>query len=230
MAEIVRYSNIQQQNVTKNGVYEGTATQLAENQGVADVIREEMLNTYGWQSPSEYYYGTAEKEIDPEPSDSMVSLGDLQDFGKETEYSQSTPADKNVIPDWFWVDSLDNWCYFKITDDMTEFKKTSPRFGEWGNLLLEFASWGIVTIIDDVQKGDWWKAGLDTFKSMGDIPVEAKIFTNTIESAQKRVEGSLRKRQKKSRRWPQTSTDTSSVTTLSEMLLLHSAITRSQFQ
>ena len=154
MAEIVRYSNIQQQNVTKNGVYEGTATQLAEKQGVADVIREEMLNTYGWQSPSEYYYGTAEKEIDLEPSDSMVTIGDLQEFGKESEYAQSAPADKNVIPDWFWVDSLDNWCYFKITDDMSEFKKTSPRFGEWGNLLLEFASAGIATIVDDVQKGD----------------------------------------------------------------------------
>lgn len=188
MAEIVRYSNIQQQNVTKNGVYEGTATQLAEQQGVADVIREEMLNTYGWQSPSEYYYGTAEKEVNPEPSDSMVSLGDLQDFGKDTEAAQMTPADKNVIPDWFWVDSLDNWCYFKITDDMTEFKKTSPRFGEWGNLLLEFASAGIVTIVDDVQKGDWWKAGLDTFKTISMISTHEKSIKITEKASEEVAE------------------------------------------
>ena len=37
--------------------------------------------------------------------------------------------------------------------------------------------------------GDRFYTILDTFKSMGDIPVEAKIFTNTIESAQKKVEG-----------------------------------------
>ena len=37
--------------------------------------------------------------------------------------------------------------------------------------------------------GDRFYTILDTFKSMGDIPVEAKIFTNTIESAQRKVEG-----------------------------------------
>ena len=37
--------------------------------------------------------------------------------------------------------------------------------------------------------GDRFYTILDTFKSMGDIPVEAKIFTSTIESAQKKVEG-----------------------------------------
>ncbi len=37
--------------------------------------------------------------------------------------------------------------------------------------------------------GDRFYTILDTFKSMGDIPIEAKIFTNTIESAQKKVEG-----------------------------------------
>ena len=37
--------------------------------------------------------------------------------------------------------------------------------------------------------GDRFYTILDTFKSMGDIPVEAKIFTNTVESAQKKVEG-----------------------------------------
>ncbi|MBR5202232.1 MAG: preprotein translocase subunit SecA [Clostridia bacterium] len=37
--------------------------------------------------------------------------------------------------------------------------------------------------------GDRFYTILDTFKSMGDIPVEAKIFTNTIEGAQKKVEG-----------------------------------------
>ena len=37
--------------------------------------------------------------------------------------------------------------------------------------------------------GDRFYTILDTFKSVGDIPIEAKIFTNTIESAQKKVEG-----------------------------------------
>ncbi len=37
--------------------------------------------------------------------------------------------------------------------------------------------------------GDRFYTILDTFKSMGDIPVEAKIFTNTVEGAQKKVEG-----------------------------------------
>ncbi len=37
--------------------------------------------------------------------------------------------------------------------------------------------------------GDRFYNILDSFKSMGDIPVEAKLFTNTIEGAQKKVEG-----------------------------------------
>ncbi len=37
--------------------------------------------------------------------------------------------------------------------------------------------------------GDRFYNILDTFKSMGDIPVEAKMFTSTIEGAQKKVEG-----------------------------------------
>lgn len=37
--------------------------------------------------------------------------------------------------------------------------------------------------------GDRFYNILDTFKSVGDMPIEAKVFTNTIESAQKKVEG-----------------------------------------
>ena len=37
--------------------------------------------------------------------------------------------------------------------------------------------------------GDKFYNILDTFKSVGDMPIEAKMFTNTIESAQKKVEG-----------------------------------------
>ncbi len=37
--------------------------------------------------------------------------------------------------------------------------------------------------------GDRFYTILDTFKSVGELPIEAKIFTNTIESAQKKVEG-----------------------------------------
>ncbi len=37
--------------------------------------------------------------------------------------------------------------------------------------------------------GDRFYTILDSFKSIGDMPVEAKMFTNTIESAQKKVEG-----------------------------------------
>ncbi len=37
--------------------------------------------------------------------------------------------------------------------------------------------------------GDRFYTILDSFKSMGELPIEAKIFTNTIESAQKKVEG-----------------------------------------
>lgn len=37
--------------------------------------------------------------------------------------------------------------------------------------------------------GDRFYNILDTFKSVGDMPIEAKMFTSTIESAQKKVEG-----------------------------------------
>ena len=37
--------------------------------------------------------------------------------------------------------------------------------------------------------GDRFYNTLDAFKSMGDMPIEAKIFTSTIENAQKKVEG-----------------------------------------
>ena len=196
MAQIVRYSNIQQQNNSERGNYEGTGSGLAKEQGVADTLREEMYNTYGWQSPSEYYYGSSSKEVDSTKSETMMSLGELQEFLRNGEAPNDGPADRSVIPDWFWVDSLDNWCYFKITDDMTEFKKTSPRFGKWGNILLQFATMGMINVVDDIQKGEWWKAGLDALKTITMVSARETTIqvTEEISEVVARAAGEINKK------------------------------------
>lgn len=176
MSDIVQYRSILQSNSSRYGSVDGTSPDLSSDQGVADVIREEMVNTYGWQSPSEYYYGSSNTEMSGKPSESMLSLGEIQRFYDLGELGDGGPADKSVIPDWFWVDSLDNWCYFKITDDMTEFKKTTPRFGKYGNLVVQMLGGGIVNVIDDIQKGNWWKGILDGLKTITMIsPVETSV-------------------------------------------------------
>ena len=171
MGFIVRHSNLEQQNKVKYGEINGASSDVLSTQGNADLMREELLNKYGWQSPSEYYYGSSSNDMGSKASDMTPSMGEITDYEiaslEEGSDYYLESADRDVIPDWFWVDSLDNWCYFKITDDMTEFRKVSPRFGDLGNTILSFASFGILNVIDEIQKGNWLKGlatGLSTMR------------------------------------------------------------------
>ena len=159
MADILEYSNLEQQIKHKNGPLSETRTALTEDQGLVDQMREEMRERYGWLSPYEYYYGNNASDIDPSESKTAVTLDDLDSFDPDSDeetMAKAGPADKENIPNYFWVDSLDNWCYFKITDDMTPFKKVVPRFGQLGNILLNITTSGILSGIEAAQNGRWW--------------------------------------------------------------------------
>lgn len=166
MAKIVEYSSTRQQNIARFGTVESSSDDLDKSYGEADYIREELLNEFGWQSPSEYYYGGSDSELSGKPSEAILTAGEIQEFYDKEEFSVQGPADKSIIPDWFWVDSLDNWCYFKITDDMTEFKKTSPRFGVLGNAAISFMTKGLIRVIDKLASGDFTGAGLQFLKNV----------------------------------------------------------------
>ena len=179
MGQIVQYSNIRQQNLNRDGEISVSDDGLGV-QGAADYKRDELFNRYGWQSPSEYYYGIEDSDIGSKTSNMTPSIAEISDFAVDEELGNG-PADRSLIPDWFWVDSLDNWCYFKVTDDMTEFKKTSPRFGKYGNEFLMFLTRGWIKVVDDIQKGNWSDALVHTFKSLN-IHVSTINETKTITS------------------------------------------------
>ena len=138
MADQIKYSNlVQRYDYGTDSFTFGTFGQ--NEQGGFDKVRDELKDQYGWMSPYEYYYGSPDSEQSSVkrttlmPTFSPQALG-LTD-GKEDIFSEVEAADKDNIPNWFWVDSLSNWCYIKATTQLFSKSSTSST---WAGKALGF--------------------------------------------------------------------------------------------
>ena len=152
-------------NSTNQNVSEGTdinVTLVQAQAGEIEKIRNEMKENYGWQSPYEYYYGSAKTESSDMGTDckTILSVQEIEEFGKSKEEG-AEPADKNTVPHYFWLNSLSNWCYFKASSYTPSFSHTStwcPGPIRW---LISLATFGLSEAIETISLegwGSWWKA------------------------------------------------------------------------
>lgn len=153
MGRFFEHSDIEQRTIERHGTISGVEVGSTQ-QSQVNKMREDMRERYGWLSPSQYYSGQYDSQFIP--NELFISLTDIEKYRKGTGELPTEAADRTEIPHYFWIDSLSNWCYFKITDDMTAFKKTTSRFGKAGNALLNIAFLGLPGAIDAMQRGSWW--------------------------------------------------------------------------
>lgn len=117
MADEIKYRNLVQRNDESISSFKAKVFG-ADNKGPIDEVRENMKEQYGWLSPYEYYYGSPDEAGEEVERTSLMPVFTPQALGlteEETEdlFAEVEAAEKDNIPNWFWVDSLSNWCYIK---------------------------------------------------------------------------------------------------------------------
>jgi hypothetical protein len=120
MADEIKYRNLVQRNDESVSSFEAKAFG-SDNKGPIDEVREKMKDQYGWLSPSEYYYGSEDDSGEEVERTDLMTVFYPKALGlsdEENIFESVEAAEKDNIPNWFWVDSLSNWCYIKPTVHM----------------------------------------------------------------------------------------------------------------
>ena len=147
MADEIKYRNLVQRNEETQARFI-PKTFGTDNKGPIDQVREKMKEQYGWLSPYEYYYGSQDDASSEVQRTALMPVFSPQALGLSGEnsdlYSDVEAADKDNIPNWFWVDSLSNWCYIKTTFlDASQVVGSSSTL--IGNLLKGYVGWSAIT-------------------------------------------------------------------------------------
>ena len=173
MVDIFEYLNKLSQNVfhrrePKNFEIEELTGDLT---GIENV-REQMKAMYGWQSPYEYYYGSDEDMDIGSDHNTILSISEIESYEKDTG---AIHADRNEIPNYFWIDSISNWCYFKISAYTPTFTKTYSWAPSWLRYGIGSITLGATEAIESISLDgweSWWKVpaslaavGADSFAS-----------------------------------------------------------------
>ena len=138
MADQIKYSNLVARN--EEGLESFLFKDFGQNQkGAIDKVRESLKEEYGWVSPYEYYYGSPDSDQSQVQKTSLTPPFTPQALGLSDEnedlFADVEAADRENIPDWFWVDSFCNWCYIKVSTKL--FTKSSTK-STWAGKALKF--------------------------------------------------------------------------------------------
>ena len=165
MLDLFRFKNRSSQNEKESTEIKVELSYLDLEKGM-DSIREQAKEKYGWQSPYEYYYGTQKKTVKDLGRDcnTILSLEEIEKYKKATEDSKSEAADKDNVPNYFWVNSLSNWCYFKISSYTPTFSHTYQTLPGWARVCVAWLTCGLTEAIEHISRegwGSWWKIPVD---------------------------------------------------------------------
>lgn len=166
MIDSFKYSNLKQQNELNRVEYDPADLSPDKDMGFEE-YREEMLSKYGWMSPYEFYYGGApEADID---TNTVLDFEYIESLGKTSE-EEIIQADKSSIPNYFWCESLSNWCYFKVTSIIPNFEHKDQWAPQWLRSIAAIATFGGTEILNDISENglSWdtlWRAPVHIFTS-----------------------------------------------------------------
>lgn len=156
MIDQLEYENSLSQNSSRRA--ELNPDILVNQDGLIDQIRDDMREKFGWQSPYDYYYGsssTKSSDLGVESS-TILSLDEIEAFGGDTVER----ADRSVVPHYFWINSLANWCYFKASSFTPSFSKTYSWCPGPLRALLCAVTFGVTEAIETISTEgwkSWWK-------------------------------------------------------------------------
>ncbi len=120
MIDSFKYSNLKHQS-THDRVEYNPAWNDYKGDGPFQEKRDELLSKYGWVSPYEFYYGSATNSVDTD-NNTVIDFDYIERLGAAAEGVEV--ADKDNVPNYFWCETLSNWCYFKVTAVVPNFEKT----------------------------------------------------------------------------------------------------------
>jgi len=159
MIQQFKYKNLHQQTLGARTELDPELVKLPPGDGSLMDKREELRQQYGWQSPYEYYYESGTDS--PESlSPTMTTLEDIEGYGKDLSSEAIMRADKSSIPNYFWCETLSNWCYFKVSSYNPTFKKEYSWAPGWVRALLAIATFGMTEIINDISTDGFTLASL----------------------------------------------------------------------
>lgn len=161
MINLFKFVNSRSNNEIENSYINVEIPQIEHpEKGVAEV-REEVRELYGWQSPYDYYYGSREESGNSTAdSSTVISMEEIENFGSDVETDGVERADRDNVPKYFWIDSISNWCYFKVTSYNPSFTKKYSWAPGWLRATLNWLTLGLTESIETISTegwGSWWK-------------------------------------------------------------------------
>ena len=189
MIDEFKYSNSKQQSTHKRVEY--NPPDMEYGKGSFNDVREEQRKNYGWMSPYEFYYAGSDTGVDTQ-SPTITSFDYIERLGKDIE-DQIVEADKSDVPNYFWCETLSNWCCFKPTALVPTFEHTHEWAPQWFRAIAAIATMGGTEILEEISKNGlhWdmlWKAPVYIFTSyasaiwaIGDEIVSAISGGDTIQ-------------------------------------------------
>lgn len=163
MLDLFRFKNRSSQNEKKSTEIIAEASSVDLTQGM-DSIRETQKEKYGWQSPYEYYYGSQKTVKDlGYACNTVLTVEEIEKYQKVDE-TNSEAADRDNVPNYFWVNSLANWCYFKVTSYTPTFSHTYSALPGWARATVAWLTVGLTEAIEHISREgwrSWWKIPVD---------------------------------------------------------------------
>jgi hypothetical protein len=150
MLDLFRFKNRSSRNEKKSTEIIAEASSVDLTQGM-DSIREAQKEKYGWQSPYEYYYGSQKTVKDlGYACNTVLTIEEIEKYQKAADASNSEAADRDNVPNYFWVNSLANWCYFKVTSYTPTFSHTYSTLPGWARATVALLTVGLTEAIEHI--------------------------------------------------------------------------------
>lgn len=126
----LRYDNKVNSWILDLKAVETETTQLTQTEKTA---RDQLLEKYGWMSPKEFYSLSDDQKA--------AAQGKVKGIVLDLDASELDLGDDSTDPkDYVWVNSLSNWCYWKVEQDYGNLS-VRTGLGELCHELAEARDW-----------------------------------------------------------------------------------------
>lgn len=166
MIDSFKYSNLKHQS-THDRVEYNPEWNDYKGDGPFQEKRDELLSKYGWVSPYEFYYGSATNSVDTD-NNTVIDFDYIERLGAAAEGVEV--ADRSNVPNYFWCESLSNWCYFKVTAVVPNYERKDTWAPSFLRAFAAIATAGWTEILEEISTNgiSWdllWKAPVHIFTS-----------------------------------------------------------------
>lgn len=192
MIDAFKYGNSRQQSQHSRVEYVPPYAG-SDKDGTFEESRDELLSKYGWVSPYEFYYGTDTTSVDTD-NNTVIDFDYIERLGQNTD-DDVVVADRRNVPNYFWCESLSNWCYFKTSAVIPTYEHRDSWAPGWLRSIAAIATVGGTEILEEISVNgfNWdliWRAPLhivsSTASGLTGLGMEAVAMVNGGRTMQER--------------------------------------------